>query len=160
MWRRLGFIRQLKLNFIKFVRLHGTPNDIAKGVALGIFLGMTPTMGFQMPLAIFFAMLLKENKLAAVLGVWITNPVTAPFIYTLEYESGRLLFGMPPVQLPSELTIHSVMALGGDVLYPLCVGSLIYGVICGALAYALTLRFVPLFKGWKIARWPRPPRKP
>ena len=155
MWRRFGFIRQLKLNLVKFIRLRGSPDEIAKGVALGIFIGMTPTLGLQMPIAIFFAFLLKENKLAAALGVWITNPVTAPIIYGLQYESGRLLLDLPRARLP-ELTFESLKAMGGEVLLPLCLGSLIFGIACGALAYALTLRAVPLFKAWKIPRWPRP----
>lgn len=159
MWRRFGLIRQIKLNLLKFIRLRGTPDEIAKGMALGIFIGMTPTFGFQMAIAIFFAFLLRENKLAAVLGVWITNPVTAPFVYALEYESGRLLLGMSRVGLPAELTFDSLKALGWDVVVPLCFGSLIYGVICAALAYALTLRAVPLVKAWRIPRWPRPRKK-
>lgn len=88
MWRGVGFIRQVKLMLVRFVRLRGLPEEIAKGVALGIFIGMTPTFGFQMAIAIFFAYILRENRLAAVLGVWITNPVTAPFIYAAEYEIG------------------------------------------------------------------------
>jgi hypothetical protein len=155
MWRRFGLIRQLKLNILKFIRLRGSPDEIAKGVALGIFIGMTPTFGFQMAIAVFFAFLLKENKLAAALGVWITNPVTAPIIYGLEYEAGRLLLGLPRVGLP-ELTLESLKSLGGDVLLPLCVGSVIFGIAGGALAYALTLRAVPLFKAMRIPRWPRP----
>ncbi|MEJ2201737.1 MAG: DUF2062 domain-containing protein [Desulfuromonadaceae bacterium] len=156
MWRRLGLIRQLKLNLLKFIRLRGTPEEIAKGMALGIFIGMTPTFGIQMGIAVLAAFLLGENKLASVLGVWVTNPVTAPFIYALEYESGRLLLGMSRVGLPAELTFDSLKTLGWEVLLPLGLGSLIYGVICATLAFALTLRMVPLVKVWKIPRWPRP----
>jgi uncharacterized protein (DUF2062 family) len=159
MWRRVGPIRQIKLNLVKFIRLRGTPDEIAKGMALGIFIGMTPTFGSQMLLAIFFAFLLKENKLAAVLGVWITNPVTAPFIYALESESGRLILGMPRVGLPKELTLDSLKIMGWEVLAPLGLGSLIFGVVCAALAFALTLRAVPLVKAWKVPRWPRPRKK-
>jgi uncharacterized protein (DUF2062 family) len=155
MWRRFGFIRQLKLNLLKFMRLRGAPDEIAKGMALGIFIGMTPTMGFQMPIAIFFAFLLKENKLAAALGVWITNPVTAPLIYGLQYESGRLLLGLPRFGLP-ELTFEAMKAMGGEVLLPLCVGGLIFGVVGAALSYALTLRVLPLFRARRITRWPKP----
>ena len=159
MWRRFGLVRQVKLNLLKFIRLRGTPDEIAKGMALGIFIGMTPTFGLQMVIAVFFAFLLRENKLAAVLGVWVTNPVTAPFIYALEYESGRLLLGMSRVSLPAELTFDSLKTMGWEVLAPLGLGSLIYGVVCAALAFALTLRAVPLVKAWHIPRWPRPRRK-
>jgi hypothetical protein len=160
MWRRLGFIRQLKLNFLRFVRLRGAPDEIAKGMALGIFIGMTPTFGFQMVIALFFAWLLKENKLAAALGVWITNPVTAPFIYALEYESGRLMLGMEHARLPLEFSFSAFKTLGWEVLLPLSAGSLIYGLLSASLAYALTLRLIPIVKTWHIPRWPRPPRKP
>lgn len=158
-WRRWGYIRQAKLNFVRFARMRGEPDEIAKGLALGIFIGMTPTFGLQMLLAICLAFLLKENKLAAALGVWITNPVTAPFIYALEYESGRLLLGLDRVRLPQELTFSAIGHLGLDVMLPLWFGSLIYGILCGGLTYALTLRFIPIVKTWRIPRWPRPRKR-
>ncbi len=159
MWRHWPFVRQLKLSIVRFLRLRGAPDEIAKGLALGVFIGMTPTLGFQMVIAIFLAILLKENKIAAALGVWITNPVTAPIVYALEYESGRLLMGMERARLPSELTWSTLQNLGWEILAPLCVGSLIFGVLCAALTYALTLRFIPLAKAWRVPRWPRPRRK-
>jgi len=160
MWRRWSFIRQFKLNLVRLVRLQATPDEIAKGFALGIFIGMTPTFGFQMAIAVFFAILLKENKLAAILGVWITNPVTAPFIYALEYESGRILLGMDHAKLPQEFTFSALTNLGWDVLLPLCLGSLIYGVLCAGLCYAMVLRLIPSVRTWRIPRWPRPRRRP
>ncbi len=159
MWRHWSFARQLKLNLLRFVRLRGGPDEIAKGLALGVFIGMTPTLGFQMVIAIFFAILLRENKIAAALGVWVSNPVTAPVIYALQYESGRLLLGMERARFPSELTLSALQNLGWEVLLPLCLGSLIFGILCGALTYALTLRFIPVVKTWRIPRWPRPRRK-
>ncbi|MEJ2699651.1 MAG: DUF2062 domain-containing protein [Desulfuromonadales bacterium] len=156
MWRQWAFVRQFKLNFLRFVRLRGGPEEIAKGMALGIFIGMTPTLGFQMVIALFFAWLLRQNKIAAALGVWITNPVTAPVIYALEYESGRVLLGMEHARLPQHLTFAAMKTLGWEVLGPLCFGSLLYGIVCGALAYALTLRLLPVLKTWHIPRWPKP----
>lgn len=155
MWRRWSIIRQAKLNLVRFLRLQGTPDEIAKGLALGIFIGMTPTFGFQMVLAVFFALLLRENKLAAVLGVWITNPVTAPFIYALEYESGRILVGMERVHLHLNFDFRALLNLGWEVLFPMSVGSLIFGLLCAALSYALTLRLIPSLKKLRIPRWPR-----
>lgn len=159
MWRMWPFPRQLKLNFLRFIRLRGTPDEVARGTALGIGIGMTPTMGFQMPIALFFAWILRENKLAAVLGVWITNPITAPFIYALEYETGRLLLGMPRLAFPTEMTWAQISQLGWQFLVPLCFGSLIYTIICAFLAYALTLRFIPSLRRIRVPRWPRRRRR-
>jgi len=155
MWRRWGLMRQAKLNLLRFIRLSGTPDEIAKGFALGIFIGMTPTFGFQMALAIFAAFLLRENKLAAVLGVWITNPVTAPFIYAAEYELGRRLLQLEPLSFNIEFTFDALMALSWEILVPLLVGSLVFGVLTTGISYAVVLRMIPSLKTLRVPRWPR-----
>jgi uncharacterized protein (DUF2062 family) len=160
MYRRWSMARQLKLNILRLIRLRAEPEEIAKGFALGIFIGMTPTFGFQMVLAIFLAMLFKENKIAAAVGVWITNPLTAPFIYALEYESGRLLLGMNHAQFPRELSFSAITNLGWEVLLPMTVGSILYGAMCAVFAYSFMLQVVPLVKSWRVPRWPRKPKRP
>ena len=155
MWRRWPVIRLTKLNFLRFIRLRGTPEEIAKGFALGITIGMTPTFGVQMPIAFFFAWILRENKLAAILGVWITNPLTAPFIYATEYEFGRLLLGMDRLSLPAVYSFETLSQLSWDVILPLLIGSLVFAAIFGTLSYALTIRFIPSLKALRISRWPR-----
>ncbi|PNU19899.1 DUF2062 domain-containing protein [Geothermobacter hydrogeniphilus] len=157
MYRRWGFVRLLKLLLIRFVRLQGTPNEISRGVALGIAIGMTPTFGFQMVIAAFWAWVLKESKVAAILGVWITNPLTAPFIYALEYETGRTMLGMDYVSLPHELTFATLSNLGWQVILPLCVGSLVWTVFSWFAAYYLCLKLAPMAKRLRVPRWPRKP---
>ncbi len=154
-WRGIGFIRQVKLMLLRFVRLRGLPEEIAKGIALGIFIGMTPTFGFQMLIAVFFAYLLRKNRLAAVLGVWVTNPVTAPAIYAIEYEMGRILLGMHRAHLPVEFTWKAYADLGWNIMYPLWVGGILAGIVIGLLSYFITLRIVPIVKNMRIPRWPR-----
>ncbi len=155
MWRRWSLVRQTKLNFLRFVRLRGTPEEVAKGFALGIFIGMTPTFGVQMPLAFFFAWLLRENKLAAIIGVWITNPLTAPFIYASQYEFGRLLLGMERLSLPQAYSLETLTSMSWDILLPLSAGSLIFAILFGSISYAVTLRFIPELKAIRVPRWPR-----
>ena len=155
MWRRWGMVRQAKLNLLRFIRLSGSPDEIAKGFALGIFIGVTPTFGFEMVIAVFAAFLLRENKLAAVIGVWITNPVTAPFIYAAEYELGRRLLQLEPLTFDIEFTFRSLMALSWDILLPLLSGSLVFGVLSTAISYAVVLRMIPSLKTLRVPRWPR-----
>jgi len=155
MWRRWGLMRQGKLMLLRLLRLRAQPDEIAKGFALGIFIGMTPTFGFQMLIAIFFALLLRENKIAAAIGVWISNPITAPFIYAAEYETGRFMLGMEHVHLHINFSPETITQFGYDLLVPMCVGSVVYGVLLSAVAYAVVLRMVPSMKTWRITRWPR-----
>ncbi|MDK2848914.1 MAG: uncharacterized protein PWP34_2267 [Desulfuromonadales bacterium] len=159
MYRRWPVVRQIKLLVVRFLRLRGAPEEIAKGLALGIFIGLTPTFGFQMVLAVFLAIMLRENKVAAVLGVWVTNPLTAPFIYALEYESGRILLNMDYVHMPASLSFSALKELGWDVLLPLSVGSLLWAVLCSMAIYLAAIRIIPVTQTWKIPRWPRRPRR-
>jgi uncharacterized protein (DUF2062 family) len=79
----------------RILKIRGEPREIALGMGLGLFVAMSPTMGFQMVIAIFLATLFKWNKIAAALGVWLTNPLTAPFIYGLTYLVGSFVIGLP-----------------------------------------------------------------
>ena len=84
----------LKKIYIRFIRIRGTPREIALGFALGLFIGFTPSMGFQIAVGVFIAALLKWNKIAAAIGVQVTNPLTAPFVYSLTYFVGARILGL------------------------------------------------------------------
>ena len=155
MWRRWGFFRQFKLNLIRLVRLRAEPDAIARGMALGLFIGMTPTFGVQMFLALIFAFILRQNKIAALIGVWNTNPLTAPFIYGMEYEVGRLFLGMSHPETPIAFSLEAMTTLGWQLAAPLAVGSLVLGIPVALIGYALTLRFIPSLRQCRIPRWPR-----
>jgi len=77
----------------RFIMIRGEPRE----VALGIFVGMTPTVGVQTPIAIFIAALFKWGKLSAAIGVWISNPLTVPIIYSVTYITGAKLLSLDPV---------------------------------------------------------------
>jgi len=154
MWRRWGFFRQFKLNVIKLARIQSEPDAVARGMALGLFIGFTPTFGVQMLLALLFAFLLRQNKIATFVGVWITNPLTAPVIYGLEYRIGRMLLGMPPLKI-EHFNWQTACALGTQVGEPLLLGCFVLGVPCSIIGYSLTARLIPSLRQWKIPRWPR-----
>lgn len=121
----------------RFLKIRGTPQEIALGFALGLFVGMSPYLGFQMAIAIFLAALFEWNKIAAAVGVWISNPVTIPLIYPLTYLVGAKVMGMQEVyhfphamdpawildMIRSTPEILSILTLGGILLgIPLAVG--------------------------------------
>ena len=154
MWRRWGFFRQFKLNVIRLARIQSEPDDIGRGMALGLFIGFTPTFGIQVLLAMLFAFLLRQNKIATFVGVWITNPLTASLIYGLEYQVGRMVLGLPPIS-SDQFSSKLIWTLGMQVGTPLLLGSLILGIPIAIIGYSLTIRFAPGLRQWKIPRWPR-----
>ena len=154
MWRRWGFFRQFKLNMIRLARIQSEPDAVARGMALGLFIGFTPTFGFQIILALLFAFMLRQNKIATFIGVWVTNPLTAPVIYGLEYEIGRMLLGYPPFGAHM-FSYELIRAMGSQVCIPLLLGSMVLGIPSAIIGYSLTVRFIPSLRQWKIPRWPR-----
>ena len=86
--------------FIVFGILHADdpPHPLAMGIAIGIFVTFTPTVGFQMVLAVFLSWLFRANKAVGVPIVWISNPATlAPIFYPC-YVVGRVLLGRDPIE--------------------------------------------------------------
>lgn len=112
-----------------------TRRGMAGGLALGIFIGCTPTMGVQFILAGIAAYFLGVNIPIALLGTLISNPVTAPILYPLQYKLGLWLAGMPAAD---ELRGFSG-ALRGFMRYarPLWAGSLVTGAVLAAVGYGL-----------------------
>lgn len=70
-----------------------TPHRIALGIGIGIFVGLTPTVGFQMLIAGAIAVAFRANKLVCIPMVWITNPVTLVPIYAACFSLGNALIG-------------------------------------------------------------------
>ncbi len=117
---------------------------------------MTPTFGVQMLLALLCAFIFRQNKIAALIGVWFTNPLTAPFIYGAEYEIGRVLLGLPHPENPIQFNSQAIQEIGWLVASPLCLGSIVLAIPAALIGYALTIHFAPVMRQWKIQRWPRP----
>ena len=57
-------------------RLPGTPEEIARGVAIGVFTSFTPFFGLHFFVAWVLALVLRANVLASLLGTFFGNPLT------------------------------------------------------------------------------------
>lgn len=113
----------------RFVRLHGSPRQIAWGTALGLFVAMSPTMGFQMAIVIPIAAFFRISKLAAATAVWLTNPATAPFIYWINYKLGTMLLGYPvKAGFLANPSWETFWHAGRHALFSLTLGGVITGI--------------------------------
>lgn len=130
----------------RFLKIRGRPRDIALGFALGIFIGMTPTMGIQMPIAVFFAAMLKWSKISAAFGVWITNPFTSPFIYGFTYIVGAKVLGLKvKMTLPEDFSWSIVKELieNAPVIFgAMTIGGILIGFPLAILSYYLSFATV------------------
>ena len=136
----------LRRLYERFVRIRGQPREIALGFALGVFVGLTPTMGIQMPIAVFLAAIIKWSKISAAFGVWITNPITAPFIYAATYFVGANLLGLETaMNLSEELNwdlIKDMLSNAPLIFGALTVGGILLGLPLAVLGYYLAFAAV------------------
>ena len=164
---RRQFLRgKLKGFFRKLLQLDDTPERIARGVALGTLIGMTPTVGIQMTLAVIFAAISRANRLAAVALVWLSNPVTIVPIYWFDYWFGGLILkpfiNIEPLtwaDIEKALSVKSSGFFGvlwgfirglGQITaqaYPVMfLGGFVSGTLLGVFAYIFTLRAVRRYR--------------
>lgn len=127
----------------RFVRLHGSPEQVAWGAAVGFFVAMTPTMGIQTYLAVPLAALFRISKLAAAITVWLTNPFTAPVIYGFNYMVGAKVLGFP-LNAPffSNPSWQTLWHSSKNVFLALWVGGTLTGLVAATAGYFLTLGMV------------------
>jgi hypothetical protein len=114
---------------------------IAGGLALGIFIGLTPTMGAQIILAGIAGYFLKVNLPVALAGTFVTNPFTAAIVYPLLYRFGVWMVGIPDA---SDLEGYTGMLRSfAGYAKPLWVASLVTGSVAAAFAYGLVMLLWP-----------------
>lgn len=139
-------IRTLKRFYNRFIRIRGTPQQVALGLALGVFVGMTPLMGFHTVIAVMLASIVKWSKLASGIGVFITNPFTAPFIYPLTYRLGAAVTGLSdPSRLRKLFETGGLIDLLKDspmMIVDLIVGGVIIGLPLAVISYFIALHIV------------------
>lgn len=139
----------------RFIRLKGAPREIALGFALGLMIGMTPFLGTHFVACLVVASLLGWSKIAAMVGVNITNVFTAPLIYPINYWVGARLVGVSnEVRWPAACTAEEMINLIQQsplILVDLCAGGAILGLPLAFAGYVVVLRAV---------RWVRRRRPP
>lgn len=135
--------------------LNDSPHSIALGTAVGVFVAMTPTVGIQMGLVIFIALILRPllrfNCTAGLIAVYISNPLTMIPIYWFNYKVGTLFVQETVTRQEFTRLFHNVAnrdwwswltQLLVTVGTPLLIGSLIVATFSAALTYPLILRLL------------------
>ena len=164
-------LRTTLSRFLRWLfKLRGSPQAIALGAAVGVFVAFTPTIGFQMAIAAVLATLLGANRPAAVALVWITNPVTLPPVFAGTYWLGSRFWSGPPAATVYNAMVQTVrnmatldfwamydqavvfVALGRDVLIPLTIGGVLSGVVFAALTYVILVNTIQRYRRRRAAR--------
>ncbi len=132
------------------LRMRGTPEYIARGLAVGVFAGLFPIFGFQTIVGVALATLLQGHKIAAAAGTWVSNPLTYVPIYAINFQVGRLLLNSQE-EFVSEniISFSELMEYGTQFVATLFLGCLVMGLICGISSYFIGLK---LISSWRSDR--------
>lgn len=121
------------------------------GLGIGLFCAFLP-VPFQMLVAAILAALVGANLALAIIGVWLTNPLTMAPIYYGAYRIGAMLMGLP-VQVEafraSPMWLWDTLVL---IWQPLLLGCLVCGVLAGLAGHAGMLL---LWRLLTLLRWRR-----
>jgi uncharacterized protein (DUF2062 family) len=133
---------------VRLLAIRDTPESIARGVAIGLFLGFTPLIGLRMLLSVACAWVTRSNILAAVLATTLHDVILPfmPAIYLWEYEFGFWLLEHhwphlrkgPPITWEQWRHWTTFLTVGK----PMLIGSLVSGLPIALFGYLVTQRIV------------------
>ncbi len=109
--------------------------SISRGVLIGLFWGFIP-MPMQMLAVLSVTPFIKFNVPIAISMVWLSNPITMPFMYYMEYQTGNFLLGNEGLE-DIELTLSWFSNNWDKILAPLYVGTIPYSLGVSTLIYFL-----------------------
>jgi uncharacterized protein (DUF2062 family) len=163
---RRDFRHWLRYQYVKLVRLNDSPEKVAGGLALGVVLGILPTFGLGVVLAVLIAGPLKVNRVSAIIGTLVMNPWTTPFFWALSYLAGSLVLGNNIHEaLSSVKSIETQTGLWKDILtkrllLPYIIGNVIVTAMAAASFYVAGLYFVKEYRKAKKKRLKAKAQKP
>jgi len=100
-----------------------TRRMVSNAVLIGVFIAFIP-MPFQMLAVLAFIPFLRFNVPIALAMCWITNPLTMPLIYYIEYITGSFLLGIEIKNV--EMSIDWFSSNIANIFIPLYFGAFIY----------------------------------
>lgn len=146
-WPSSGFGRTAKYYQHRVMRLPGSSQSIASGLALGVAVSFTPFFGLHLLFALAIAWLVRANLLAAAIGTLVGNPLTFPLILAGTYHTGLFFLGSNDDRSPADVLSNFNFfddPLGSlhDVLMPFVLGSLPYALVSWVVVYFLVKNFI------------------
>jgi len=142
--------KKWKERVIALLKLNNTPREIALGVGIGAFIGITPLYGLHTVMVVIAALLVKRaNKIAILLGTNVSLPPTMPIITWAGYSIGRFILGNKYPGFNWQMFRHFSYKDMLNFYWPLLLGSLILGIVCGIVLYFLTLILINRRRGKK-----------
>ena len=123
-----------------------SPHSVALGFAIGIYVGLTPTIPFHTFLCISLAFIFRASKVGAFSASWIANPLTIPAFYYASYKIGGFIWGFPIVWHPKGFSIHEIVSMGWNFALEMITGGLVFGLLPSVITYFIIRKLIIRFR--------------
>lgn len=132
------------------LRVRDTPEAQARGLAVGVFFGVSPLFGLQLVLAVAAAHLVRGNRVLAGAATAVSNPLTSLPLYGACLLVGQALLPGPgpALDLASLAGLGDLLALGPRFAAQLLLGTTVVGVVGAAATYLLAARALAFAERW------------
>ncbi|NEW60606.1 DUF2062 domain-containing protein, partial [Sulfurovum sp. bin170] len=125
----------------QFIKKYNIPREylsinrksISRGIFIGLLIGFIP-MPMQMLAVLLFIPFFRFNVPIAISMVWLSNPITMPFMYYMEYQTGNFLLGREGID-NIELTLDWFSNNWDTIMLPLYVGTVPYSLFISLFIY-------------------------
>ncbi|MEZ6090093.1 MAG: DUF2062 domain-containing protein [Pirellulaceae bacterium] len=148
------------------------PHSLAMGIAIGLFVTFTPTIGLQMLLVMCLAWIFRANKIVGVPIVWLSNPATFVPIYLPCYKVGRWLLNSepkdrqwwhnlhhPPMGFLAKIEFY--WSSIWEIIGPLTIGCLLVASVIAVVGYIVSYSVIYTYRMKRFGRaTPSPDREP
>jgi uncharacterized protein (DUF2062 family) len=135
-WKERWFMRPFRLLLDHPAYWSLNRRNVARAFALGLFIAFVP-LPIHVLLATALALLLRLNIPAAVMGTFLTNPLTIVPVYVFAYWVGCTLLGIHGRALHFEMSWDWLSTGLLPVWKPFLLGCLVMGVLTAIVGYAL-----------------------
>ncbi|MDD5156020.1 MAG: DUF2062 domain-containing protein [Candidatus Omnitrophica bacterium] len=146
------YARLLRFAYNKLFLINDSPHKIALGLSLGVFTGIIPGVG---PIAaILLALLLRANRISAILGSLLTNTwiTFVTFLLSIKVGSAIIKTDWHDVYAESLVLLHNFRWQDLfkesllNVVLPLLLGYLVIALCLALTVYVVTLVLVKRIK--------------
>jgi uncharacterized protein len=107
---------------------------VAKAFLIGLFIAFLP-IPMQMLVVVIMMKFFMFNVPIAILLCWVTNPVTMPFIYYIEYIIGSFILDMEVINV--ELSVEWFNNNFTDIFIQLYLGAVLLASVISVSVYFL-----------------------
>lgn len=133
---------------VKALRERKPPEYVARGWAIGMFIGLVVPFGVQLYISIPLSYAMKASKVGATIGTFVTNQVTIIFLYPFQCWVGAKLLGQDCtydfISGKFAEVLHAgsaaaawsaLMNLGGILIASFFAGGILFALLATPLTY-------------------------